>query len=105
MSARITGIPLASMRAGGALLLLDAQGRILMSQHPADNSCPNLPFGLQCVVEKVIYDSREAFTSGTADVVIEFPLTVRLFSFYKQLQPIIGVYVERACRSTDNHLM
>lgn len=93
---------LASMRAGGTLLLLGTDGRVLAGQDSAVAHCPGvLPFGLQRIVERVISESQDILASGEADVTIDFPLAVRIFSVTHRATAAVAVYVERARRRTD----
>lgn len=92
----------ASLRGGGRLFLLDADGHVLAEQREAydERYSPMLPFGLQRLVNAIIGESWQRFAAGNADITVDFPLVVRLFSVQRKSQPSIALYVS-TLRETD----
>jgi hypothetical protein len=92
------------MRKSGTFLLLSTDGRVLAGGSAPDDaeSSSSLPFGLQGIVDFVLSEARELFTSGEADFAIDFPLIVQIFSLAYRSTPAIGMYVAPATRSTDS---
>lgn len=92
----------ASLRGGGRLFLLDADGHVLAAQREAydERHSPMLPFGLQRLVNAVIGESWQTFAAGNADITLDFPLVIRIFSLKRKSQPGIALYVSTQ-RETD----
>lgn len=84
------------------LFLLDSDGQVFASQRESNGRQRSLPFGLQCVVNRTITQSRDVFAAGEADFIVDLPLVVRIFSIKHDSSSTIALYIERACRRADS---